>query len=144
MPSGMQHIIMLPHIIIIGMPIFIMPFIISQHCIIISWVMLPIGIMVHIILSPIISHFMVQVIMGIIIGIMPPIIGFIMPLIIIWFIIGIWGIMPFIIGIGMGIWGIMFIIGIAGIIKVSCPGLARSPLGSPRRDSLLTDELPAP
>ena len=115
MPSGMQHIIMLPHIIIIGMPIFIMPFVMSQHCIIISWVMLPIGIMVQTILSPIISHFIVQVIIGIIIGIMPDIIGFIMP--------------PIIIGFIICIWGIMFIIGIAGIIKISCPGLARSPPG---------------
>jgi hypothetical protein len=108
MPSGMQAIIMLPHIIIIGMPIFIMPFIVSQACIIISLDVPAIGIMVHIILSPAISHFMVQVIIGIIIGIMP--------FIIIGFIMGICGI------IGICIWGIIVVSWLGSGASPSRPG----------------------
>jgi hypothetical protein len=111
--------IMLPHIIMAGMPVFIMAVIDSQHWAIISLVMLPMGFMVQTMASPFISQVMLQVIidiimgiippiMGFIIGICPPIIGFIMP--IMGFIIGIWGI----IGIWPGIIG-MVIIGIAGI-----------------------------
>jgi hypothetical protein len=102
MPSDMPHIIMLPHIIIIGIPIFIMPFIMSQACIIMSLFMPPIGIMVQTILSPIISQVMAHIIIGIIMGIMPP-------------------------NMGICIWGIMFIIGIAGIIIFSSWVPARSP-----------------
>lgn len=98
MPSGiMQHIIMLPHIIIMGMPIFIMLFICSQHCFIMSIDMPPIGIMVHTMPLEVISQVMPIIIMGIIIGIMLPIIPGI-----------IWGIMPFIMGMGIiCIWGII-------------------------------------
>ncbi len=111
----MQHMhIILPHIIMAGMPIFIMAVICSQHCVIISLVVAPMGIMVQTMASPFISQVMVHIIMGIIIGIMPPIIGIppIMPPI-----IGIWPIIGFIMGIcGMGIFIMgMFIIGMAGI-----------------------------
>ena len=67
--------IMLPHIIMQGMPDFIMLIICSQHCAIISLVVAPIGIMVQTMASPFISQVMVHIIVGIIIGIMPPIIG---------------------------------------------------------------------
>ncbi len=91
----MQHMhIMPPHIIITGMPIFIMEFMRSQHSFIISIVMLPIGVILQTISLPDISHVIpiIMGIIGIIIGIMfiPGIIGII------------WGIIPpiFIIGIG--------------------------------------------
>ena len=105
----MVHImVMPPHIIIIGMPIFIIAIIRSQHSMNMSFIDSSMGI---------ISHFMpvgvmVQVILHIIIAIGMPIIG-IMPFII--------GIMPFIIGImppiiGMGI---IVCIGIAAFISGS-------------------------
>lgn len=92
MPSGMQHIIGIPpHIIIMGMPIFIMLFMRSQHSFIISLVIAPMGVILQTMLLPDISQVMVHIIgiimpiiMGFIIGIMPPII--------MGFIIGFWAI----------------------------------------------------
>jgi len=99
-----------PHIIIIGMPIFIIAIMRWQHSMNMSFMDSSIGI---------ISHFMpvgvmVQVILHIIIaiGIMPPIIG-IMPLII-GIMLFIMGIMPLIIGMG-----IIVCIGIAAFISGS-------------------------
>jgi len=98
----MVHImVMPPHIIIIGMPIFIIAIIRSQHSMNMSFIDSSMGI---------ISHFMpvgvmVQVILHIIIAIGMPIIG-IMPFII--------GIMPPIIGMG-----IIVCIGIAAFISGS-------------------------
>ena len=73
-----QHIIIIPpHIIIMGMPIFIMAFIWSQHFCIISAVMLAIGAILQTISPPTISQ-VIFAIIGIIIGIidicgiMPP------------------------------------------------------------------------
>lgn len=78
--AGMQHIIMLPQHIIMGMPIIIMRFMLSQHSFIMAAVMLPIGVILQTIVPPTISQvmfiIMVGIIMGIIIGgIMPPIMG---------------------------------------------------------------------
>ncbi|HEY0281732.1 MAG TPA: hypothetical protein VGC27_03805 [Rhizomicrobium sp.] len=111
----MQHMHMLPHIIMMGIPIFIMAFICSQHCFIISAVMPPIGVILQTMELPDISQLMSHAIIGIIIGIICGIIG--MPPM---FIIGIWGIMfmpP------------MFIIGIAGIITISWLRPDAVPLG---------------
>lgn len=99
----MQHIMgMPPHIIIIGMPVFIM-FIMPSHMLVNISIDMPfIGFISQV--MPVLV--MVQVIIHMAIGIMPPIIGIIppiigfMPPIIIGFIIGI---IPPIIGICMGI-----------------------------------------
>lgn len=109
----MQHIIgMPPHIIIMGMPLPIMPIILSQASFIICVDMPAIGVMVQTIMSPFISHDMVH--MGTIIGIMPPIMEFIIGIMpIIGFIMPIIGIMlPIMAPIIWFIIGIMFIIGI--------------------------------
>ncbi|WP_236606742.1 hypothetical protein [Sandaracinus amylolyticus] len=101
------------HDIMHGIPIAIMPFIISQHAFIASICEASIGIMRQtmpsLVISQVIRHCIIGIIMPGIIGIMPFIIG-IMPFIIGMPIIGIMpfiiGIMPFIIGmpdIGMGI-----------------------------------------
>ena len=58
-----QHIIMPLHIIITGIPIFIMEFICSQHSIIISLVMLPIGVILQTIEPPDISQVMPHITM---------------------------------------------------------------------------------
>jgi hypothetical protein len=94
-----MHII-LPLIIMTGMPIFIMEFMRSQHSFIISIVMLPAGVILHTMPAGVISQVMEHIIgiMGIIIGIM---------------------FMPGIIGIICGIMPLMFIIGIGFIITVS-------------------------
>jgi hypothetical protein len=99
LPDGVHIIVMAPHAIIIGMPMFIIVIIRWQHSMNMSFMASSIGI---------ISHFMpvgvmVQVILHIIIaiGIMPPIIG-IMPPIDIGIIVCI-GIMPPIMGIFIGI-----------------------------------------
>jgi hypothetical protein len=100
-PAMVHIMVMPPHIIIIGMPIFIIAIIRSQHSMNMSFIDSSMGI---------ISHFMpvgvmVQVILHIIIAIGMPIIG-IMPFII--------GIMPLIIGMG-----IIVCIGIAAFISGS-------------------------
>jgi hypothetical protein len=108
------HIIigMPPQHIIIGMPAFIIAIMQSQHCLNISIDMPAIGFISQV--MPV--SVMVQHICAIIIGIMPPIIGFII------------GIMPFIIGMGIGI--MPFIIGImAGMaVIVVLLGVCRAPL----------------
>jgi hypothetical protein len=114
----MHIIVMPPHIIIIGMPMFIMAIMRSQHSMNMSFMessigiishFMPVGVMVQVILHIIIA-------IGIMFGIMPPIIG-IMP-----FIIGIipfiMGIMPVIIGMG-----IIVCIGIAAFMSGSEPVL---------------------
>jgi hypothetical protein len=106
LPDGVHIIVMAPHAIIIGMPMFIIVIIRWQHSMNMSFMASSIGI---------ISHFMpvgvmVQVILHIIIaiGIMPPIIGImppiisIMPPIDIGIIVCI-GIMPPMMGIFIGI-----------------------------------------
>lgn len=99
--------IMLPHIIMTGIPISIMPFMRSQHSIIISLVMPPIGVILQTMVPPDISQVMPIIIIGIIWGIIWGIICDIICGIIIE------GIMPPIMGIIEAIiWGIMFIIGI--------------------------------
>ncbi|MFL5284005.1 MAG: hypothetical protein ACJ8AW_24175 [Rhodopila sp.] len=102
-----------PQPIIIGMPAFIIAIMQSQHCLNISIDIPAIGFISQV--MPV--SVMVQHICAIIIGIMPPIIGFI---------IGIMGIMLFIIGMGIGI--MLFIIGImAGIaVIVVLLGLCRT------------------
>jgi hypothetical protein len=103
----MAHIVIPPHVIIIGMPMFIMAIIRWQHSMNMSFMESSMGI---------ISHFMpvgvmVQVILHIIIaiGIMEPIIGI--------------GIMPFIIGIMEPIMGIGIMVGI-GIAAVMAGSIA--------------------
>lgn len=96
-----QHIVMPPHIIIIGMPPFIMAIMRLQHSTNIAGSMLSIGFISQTMPASVILHDIMPIIIGIgiIIG-MPPIIG-IMPFIIIGDIIG-WPmppIMAFIIGI---------------------------------------------
>ena len=85
-----------PHIIIVGMPVFIMAIMRSQHSMNISFMessigiishFMPVGVMVQVILHIIIA---IGIMPGIIDGIMPPIIGIIPPIV---------GIMPPIIGI---------------------------------------------
>ncbi|MFL9828932.1 hypothetical protein [Rhodoplanes sp. SY1] len=105
---GMQHIIMPPQAIIIGMPLPIMVHMVWQHCMNMSFMDASIGVISHIMPVGVMVHFIVHIIMGIGIGIMP----FIMP--------GI-GIMPmFIIGMFMGMFIMgMPIIGIAvGIVGI--------------------------
>jgi hypothetical protein len=114
------HIIigMPPHDIIMGMPMFIIAVMRSQQSFIISIDMPSIGIISQTMPVGVILQVMVHIIMGMAIGIIPPIICIgIMP-----FIIGICigigiGIIPPIIGIGI----ILFIIGIciAGFITFS-------------------------
>lgn len=117
-----QHIIMPPHIIIIGMPPDIIDIMRLQHSMNMSLSMPSIGIISQVMPSAVILQVMVHIIIGIpmppIIGIimpfimgMPPIIG-IMPFIIIGFMPAIMGfIMPPIIGIMLFIIGIMFMAG---------------------------------
>ncbi len=120
-----QHIIMLPHIIIIGMPDNIMDIMRLQHSMNMSLSMpsigiisqtMPFGVILHVILPIIIC------IMGIIIGfimgmppIMEPIIGFI-----IGFIIGIAPIIGMLLIMGFII-GIMFIAGFIIVISRNRP-----------------------
>lgn len=105
-----------PHDIIMGMPMFIMAVMRSQQSFIISIDMPSIGIISQTMPVGVILQVMVHIIMGMPIGIIPPIICIgIMP-----FIIGICiGIIPPIIGIGI----MLFIIGIgicmAGFITFS-------------------------
>ena len=125
----MQHIIMLPHIIIIGMPEDIMDIMRLQHSInmslsmpsigIISQIM-PFGVILQVILPIIIC--IMGIIIGFIIGmppIMEPIIGFIMG-----FIIGIAPIIGMLLIMGFII-GIMFIAGFIIVISRNrpCSGL---------------------
>jgi len=101
----MAHMVIPPHAIIIGMPMFIMVIIRWQHSMNVSFMDSSIGAISHFIPVGV----MLQVILHIIIaiGIMEPIMGIgIMPLII--------GIMEFIIGIG-----IMVGIGIAAVMASS-------------------------
>lgn len=129
----MQHIVMPPHAIIIGMPLPIMVHMVWQHCMNMSFMAGSIGIISQVMPVGVI----VQVVLHIIIGIMPPmpVIGFIMgfipgimPIGIIAFIIGfIIGIMPiigmFIIGIAVGIVGMVGIVMVAVIVLLrSCDG----------------------
>lgn len=106
-----QHIIMPPHIIIIGMPPFIMAIMRLQHSMNMAGSIPSIGFISHIMPLSVILQVIMPIIIGMGIGI---IMG--MPFII--------GIMPFIIGdiIGWPMPPIMFIIGImfmAVFIKVS-------------------------
>ncbi len=104
-----QHIIMPPHIIIIGMPPLIMDIMRLQHSMNMAWSIPSIGFISHIMPPSVILQVIMPIIIGIGIGIimgMPPIIGVmpfmgIMPFIIIGDIIG-WPMPPiiaFIIGI---------------------------------------------
>jgi hypothetical protein len=110
---GPDIMVIPPHDIIIGMPMFIIAIIRWQHSMNISFVESSIGIISHFLPAGV----MVQVILHIIIGIMPPIMGIdIMPPVI--------GIMPPIIGIGIippiiiGMFiGIIVCIGIAAFIS---------------------------
>ncbi|MDK4741976.1 MULTISPECIES: hypothetical protein [unclassified Rhizobium] len=119
--SIVQHIIMLPHIIIIGMPDDIMDIMRLQHSMNMSLSMpsigiisqtMPFGVILHVILLIIIC--IMGIIMPFIIG-MPPIMGFIIG-IIMPFIIGF--IMPPIIGF---IIGIMFMAGFISVISGAQP-----------------------
>jgi hypothetical protein len=115
------HIIigMPPQHIIIGIPAFIIAIMQSQHCLNISIVMPVIGFISQV--MPV--SVMVQVICAIIIGIMPPIIGFIIGLII--------GIMLFIIGMGIGIMAGMAVIVVllgpcrAVVVRLLSEGVSR-------------------
>lgn len=110
-----QHIIMPPHIIIVGMPPFIMAIMRLQHSMNIAGSMPSIGFISQTMPASVILQDIVPIIIGMGIGIimgMPPIIG-IMPFIIIGDIIG-WPMPP----IMVFIIGIMFI---AVFIKVSRP-----------------------
>jgi hypothetical protein len=102
--AGMQHIIGMPgHIIMLGMPMFIMAIMRSQQSLITSIDMPSIGFMVQTIPAGVISHVIWHIIIGIDMPIMPPIIGIGMP--IMFPIIGIIpGIIPGIIGIMLPIW----------------------------------------
>ena len=73
----MHIIIMPPQHIMQGMPAFIMPIMRSHISVKAAMVMPPIGIILHIMPSAVISQVIDAIIIGI--GIMPPIIGFIMP-----------------------------------------------------------------
>jgi len=110
------HIIgMPPHIIIMGMPPCIMAIMRLQQSMNMSLLASSIGIISHIMPFLVIWQVILAIMTGIICGIMPPIIGFIigMPII---------GIMPFIIGI---IWGIMLpIIGICIMGIIGCMFMA--------------------
>jgi hypothetical protein len=86
---GMPIIVMPPHAIIIGMPICIMFIMLSQHFMNISFMEASIGIISQVMPVEVMVHFTMQPIaigmpiIGIpVIGIMPGIIGFIMPFII--------------------------------------------------------------
>ncbi|SCB28418.1 hypothetical protein GA0061100_106367 [Rhizobium hainanense] len=125
----MQHIIMLPHIIIIGMPEDIMDIMRLQHSINMSLSMpsigiisqtMPFGVILQVILPIIIC--IMGIIIGFIIGmppIMEPIIGFIMG-----FIIGIAPIIGMLLIMGFII-GIIFIAGFIIVISRNrpCSGL---------------------
>jgi len=120
-----QHIIMLPHIIIIGMPDDIMDIMRLQHSMNMSLSMpsigiisqtMPFGVILHVILPIIIC--IMGIIIGFIIGmppIMEPIIGFI-----IGFIIGIAPIIGMLLIMGFII-GIMFIAGFIIVISRNRP-----------------------
>lgn len=74
--AGIQHIIMLPQAIIMGIPMAIMRFMLSQHSFIMAVVMPPMGVILQTMVLPIISQVMFIIMLGIIIGIiMPPIMG---------------------------------------------------------------------
>lgn len=106
----MQHIMVPPHIIIIGMPPDIMDIIRLQASMNISLSMPSIGFISQTMPSAVMVHFIMLIIIGIIIGI-PPIIGimpFIMGMPIIGIIPPIIGFMAFIMGF---IIGIMFMAG---------------------------------
>ncbi len=66
-----QHMVMPPHIIIMGMPLPIMVIICLQHCIIMSFMAGSIGVISHFMPSAVMVQFILHIIMGIII--MPPI-----------------------------------------------------------------------
>jgi hypothetical protein len=109
----MQHIVIMPQPHIIGMPAAIMFIMLLQHSMNISFDMPAIGIISHIMPVSVILQVMVAIIMGI----MPFIIG--MPFIM--------GIMPFIIGIMLLIIGIIVAVA-AMVLSVRC--VRRSRLGS--------------
>lgn len=114
-----QHIIMPPHIIIIGMPPFIMVIMRLQHSMNMTLSMPSIGFISHVMPASVIVQVIMPIIIGIGIGIiigippimfMPPIIG-IMPFII--------GLIPLIIGFIIG-WPMPPIIGfIIGIMFIA-------------------------
>ncbi len=107
--AGMQHIIMPPHIIIIGMPPDIMDIMRLQLSMNMSLSMPSIGIISQVMPLAVMVHFMVPIIIGIIMGMPPMAMGFIIG--IIGFIMGmppIIGIIPPIIGFIMA--GIMLFI----------------------------------
>jgi hypothetical protein len=117
---GMHIIIMPPQFIIIGMPICVMPIMLSQHFMNMSFMEASMGIISQVMPLAVMVHFIWQLIIGIIdialaiMGfIMPAIIGFIIPPDIIGFIMP-----PIIMGIG--------IICIAGFIIILQKSLARS------------------
>jgi len=97
----MAHIDMPPHIIIIGMPMFIMAIMRSQHSMNMSFIESSIGASSHFMPVGVMVQFILHIIIAI--GIMPPIIGV--------------GIIPVIMGIIEPIIGIGIIVGI-GIAAV--------------------------
>lgn len=103
----MQHMVMPPQFIIIGMPPDIMDIMRLQHSMNMSLSMPSIGFISQTMPSAVMVHFIMPIIIGIIIFI-PPIMGIIMP-----FIMGmpIIGIIPPIIGFMAFIIGIMFMAG---------------------------------
>lgn len=118
----MHHIIVPPHIIIIGMPPDIVDIIRLQHSMNMPLSMPSIGFSSHVMPSAVMVHVIMPIIIGIIMG-MPPIIGIIMPFIvgipiigitppIMGFIAPIIGFMAVIIGFIMGF---MFIAGFIGL-----------------------------
>ena|SRR5271166_246330 len=98
----MQHIPMVPHIIIIGMPADIIMVICLQHCIIMSFMAGSMGMISHFMPVSVMVQVILHIIMGIGIPIMLPLIG------IMEFIMGIIAFIGFIIGIIAGI-AIVFI-----------------------------------
>ena len=84
-----MHIIMPPQFTIIGMPAFIMLIMFWQHCMNMSFVESPIGVISQVMPFGVIVQVVLHIIIGIgimpgmppIIGIIPPIIGFMLPII---------------------------------------------------------------
>ena len=78
--AGMQHMVIMPQLHIMGMPAAIMFIMLLQHSMNMSFDMPAIGVISHIMPVSVILHVMVHIIMGIIgmpfiIGVMPVIIG---------------------------------------------------------------------
>jgi hypothetical protein len=91
-----------PHIIIMGMPLPIMVIICLQHCIIMSFMAVSMGVISHVMPFAVMAQVILHIIIGII---MPPIMGFIVGIGIMpaMGIAPIIGIMVFVIGIMAGI-----------------------------------------